>query len=78
MIINNDLKPSDLKSKLATLWKLSGEKIMSMSSLDPKSGSPVVTVNGSYEPRSWTDWTQGFQYGSELLQFDATGDSHIY
>jgi len=22
----------------------------------------------------WTEWTQGFQYGSEILQYDATGD----
>ncbi|WP_212635338.1 glycoside hydrolase family 88 protein [Pseudozobellia thermophila] len=38
-------------------------------------GSPVVTVKGVYEPRSWTDWTQGFQYGSELFQYNATGDA---
>src|SRR5262249_24543016 len=24
--------------------------------------------------RGWTEWTQGFQFGSALLQFDATGD----
>src|SRR5262249_953213 len=29
---------------------------------------------GSYTSRGWTEWTQGFQFGSALLQFDATGE----
>src|SRR5206468_9725770 len=29
---------------------------------------------GCYAARGWTDWTQGFQFGSSLIQFDATGD----
>ena len=37
-------------------------------------GAPVFTVNGRYTARGWTEWTQGFQFGSALLQFDATGD----
>ena len=27
--------------------------------------------------RGWTEWTQGFQFGSALLQFDATGDRDV-
>ena len=27
-----------------------------------------------YQSRGWTEWTQGFQFGASLLQFDATGD----
>jgi hypothetical protein len=34
----------------------------------------VFTVDGRYTARGWTEWTQGFQYGSMLLHFDATGD----
>jgi hypothetical protein len=37
-------------------------------------GSPVFTVAGKYASRGWTEWTQGFQYGSAILQFDATDD----
>ncbi|HXU78982.1 MAG TPA: glycosyl hydrolase, partial [Methylomirabilota bacterium] len=37
-------------------------------------GTPVFTANGKYTSRGWTEWTQGFQFGSALLQFDATGD----
>jgi len=76
MKINLELKPEDLTEKINKLWSYSGEKIKSMTAhLQNTSGSPVVTVNGVYEARSWTDWTQGFQYGSELLQFNATDDS---
>ncbi len=28
-----------------------------------------------YGSRGWTEWTQGFQFGSAILQFDATGDA---
>jgi len=41
---------------------------------DPAAGAPVFTVDGVYRARGWTEWTQGFQFGSALLQFDATGD----
>jgi unsaturated chondroitin disaccharide hydrolase len=34
----------------------------------------VYTVEGKYTTRGWTEWTQGFQFGSSILQFDATGD----
>src|SRR5205807_5061774 len=40
----------------------------------PEDGAPVFTVEGRYRARGWTEWTQGFQFGSALLQFDATGD----
>ena len=35
----------------------------------------MFTVEGRYRARGWTEWTQGFQFGSALLQFDATGDT---
>ena len=31
-------------------------------------------MKGRYATRGWTEWTQGFQYGSAVLQFDAKGD----
>src|SRR5258707_419049 len=34
----------------------------------------VYTVAGRYRARGWTEWTQGFQLGAALLQFDATGE----
>lgn len=76
MNIRLDLEPRHLSDKIDKLWSLSATKLKSMSaSLKDTQGSPVVTVKGVYTRRSWTDWTQGFQFGSELFQFNATGDT---
>ena len=75
MILNHNLQPSDLQEKLEKFWRLSGEKIAGIEKeYDTKAGAPVFTVKGKYTSRGWTEWTQGFQYGSAILQFDATGD----
>lgn len=78
MIINQNLRPSDLAGKLDHLFALAGGKIRSLQqSWDPGRGTPVFTVQGRYTTRGWTEWTQGFQYGMPLLQFDATGDAEF-
>ena len=75
MIIDYNIKAEDLKAKLTHFWRLSGEKILRIEAeYDNVSGSPVFTINGKYSSRGWTEWTQGFQFGSSILQFDATGD----
>src|SRR5918993_4200323 len=64
-----------LLPRVQRLFELSGKKILEIEkSWDPKAGTPVFTVEGKYSSRGWTEWTQGFQFGSALLQFDATGD----
>lgn len=74
MIIDSNIKPIDLAGKLDRFWKLSGEKISSIEKeYDQKLGAPVFTIGGKYTSRGWTEWTQGFQFGSAILQFDATG-----
>jgi unsaturated chondroitin disaccharide hydrolase len=76
--IDNDLKPSDLNSKLKRFWKLSEEKIhLIEKNYDATKGSPVFTIEGKYTTRGWTEWTQGFQYGSAILQYDATGEKAL-
>lgn len=78
MVIDDRLKPEDLKERLKLFWDLSGEKILRIESeFNPEKGAPVFTVNGKYVPRGWTEWTQGFQFGSSLLQFDATGNEEF-
>ncbi|MEP6949172.1 MAG: glycosyl hydrolase [Ginsengibacter sp.] len=73
--INTALKPSDLNSKLKRFWELSAEKIQLVEThYDASKGSPVFTIEGNYTTRGWTEWTQGFQYGSAILQYDVTGD----
>ncbi len=74
--IDDALQPSDLSPAIARLWALSGEKILALErDWDPTLGSPVFTAAGRYTSRGWTEWTQGFQFGSALLQFDATADA---
>lgn len=76
--IDTDIKPSDLGNKLKKFWKLSEDKInLIEKNYDVSKGSPVFTVNGSYTTRGWTEWTQGFQYGSAILQYDATGEKSL-
>ncbi len=78
MKINPNLKATDLKSKLDDFWQLSGRKILAIEKeYDSSKGAPVFTVNGKYTSRGWTEWTEGFQYGSSLLQFEATGDEQF-
>ncbi len=78
LTIDYTLNPSDLSARLEKLWQLSGEKILSIEKeYDVSQGSPVYTVKGQYTTRGWTEWTQGFQYGSAILQYDATNDEHF-
>ena len=72
------LKPESLQKKINLFWELSGEKIKIIEKESAaNASSPVFTINGKYAARSWTEWTQGFQFGSSVLQFDATGDKHF-
>ena len=76
--INHTLTTADLSAKLARFWELSAQKIRLIDEqYDTVNGSPVFTVQGRYTTRGWTEWTQGFQYGSAILQFDATGDDYF-
>jgi hypothetical protein len=76
--IDRPRAPRDLLPKIERLFALSAGKIRSLEkSWDPASGAPVFTVEGQYRTRGWTEWTQGFQYGSALLQFDATGEAEF-
>ncbi len=76
--IDFQVKQETLKKKLDLFWELSGEKIKLIDNkYDTTKGSPVFTVNGEYSTRGWTEWTQGFQFGSAILQFDATGDKYF-
>src|SRR5437588_5602811 len=73
--VQNSLSAEQLEPKIRRLFEFSAQKINSLNqSWHPSEGAPVFTVNGRYTSRGWTEWTQGFQFGAEILQFDATGD----
>jgi len=73
--VKEGIVPSDLARKTERLWEASAVKIERIEKeYDHRRGSPVFTVKGVYTTRGWTEWTQGFEYGSAILQFDATGE----
>ncbi|MBM3878188.1 MAG: glycosyl hydrolase [Verrucomicrobia bacterium] len=72
------LTAGKLVPKIERLFELSARKILSLEKTWlPARGTPVFTARGRYTSRGWTEWTQGFQYGSALLQFDATGEERF-
>jgi unsaturated chondroitin disaccharide hydrolase len=73
---DRERSPGDLLAKIDRMFERSAGKILALENRWRASdGAPVFTVSGQYQPRGWTEWTQGFQFGSALLQFDATGDT---
>lgn len=76
--LKQDVTPESLVPKMNRMWSLSAEKIRLIErSYNRKSGSPVFTARGEYTTRGWTEWTQGFQYGAAVLQFDATREKEF-
>jgi hypothetical protein len=73
--IDRRRSPQDLLPAIDRMFALSAEKIRALESAwRPENGAPVFTVEGRYQSRGWTEWTQGFQFGSAVLQYDATDD----
>ncbi len=73
--IDMAIAPEALLPAVKRMFDLSAKKIARLQkSWDPSRGTPVFTVEGKYTSRGWTEWTQGFQFGSAILQFDATGE----
>ena len=73
--IDTQLTPSSLVEDLENVFDIAGKKILRLHERwQPNMGAPVFTEKGKYTSRGWTEWTQGFQFGLPLLQFDVTGD----
>ncbi len=78
MEIDRTIQPQNLTEKLDRMFRLSAQKILAIEdSCVNDRGAPVFTVGGKYQSQGWTEWTQGFQFGSAILQFDATGDEQF-
>ena len=79
MLLNHpEMSFDSLGEKTATLWRIAGSKILALQkAYESKGATPVFTVGGLYQPQGWTEWTQGFQFGCQILQFDATGDENF-
>ncbi len=73
--IDGSLSAASLQSDIQRVFLAAGEKILRLDAeWDRSTGTPVFTVDGKYTSRGWTEWTQGFQFGMPILEFDATGD----
>lgn len=78
MQIQTNLTPDDLTPKIERLVELATQKVKATHKRwTYEDGSPVITVAGRYESRSWTDWTRGFFIGQALLLFDFTEDEQL-
>ena len=76
--IDDSVAPAALLAAIRRLFEASAAKIERLEQRwDPDAGTPVFTVGGVYTSRGWTEWTQGFQFGAALLQFDATGEERF-
>ena len=71
--LTQTLNVAMLTGSLDEFWAISAAKIDQIEG-DSSEGVPVFTVDGRYTTQDWTQWTQGFQFGSMLLQYEATGD----
>jgi unsaturated chondroitin disaccharide hydrolase len=75
---NEIVTPRSLAAGIQRAVTLAAEKTLHLdrrwSACD---GAPVFTAAGRYTARSWTQWTQGFQYGNALLCFDLTGEGEL-
>jgi len=73
--VDSNLTAAQLLPSVNRVFEASAAKLNTMfSKWNPEKGTPVFTVNGQYTSRGWTEWTQGFMFGSAILQYDATGD----
>src|SRR6185503_4404119 len=76
--IDARLTAQKLVPKIERLFDVSAQKILRIEKTwKPENGAPVFTAKGQYVTRGWTEWTQGFQFGSAILQFDATGEEQF-
>ncbi len=78
MNVDMKLRAPHLAGALDYFFTLASGKLRALNrAWDPANGAPVVTFNGKYTSRRWTDWTQGFQFGTQILYFDAVEDGEF-
>lgn len=75
---NHTLTAHDLIPSIGRAVALASEKSLRLDRRwNPADGAPVITIAGQYTARSWTQWTQGFQFGSALLAFELGGPAEL-
>jgi len=75
---NGTITPQSLKPLIGRAVEIAARKTFDLDRRwKAADGAPVFTVDGAYTARSWTQWTQGFQYGNALLCFELTGEQEL-
>lgn len=78
MEIRNNLSAAGLVPSINAMFMLASDKTLRLSHCwEALMGAPVVTVDGRYTGRNWTQWTQGFAYGNAILCYDVTGHADL-
>ncbi|MEO8498124.1 MAG: glycosyl hydrolase [Planctomycetota bacterium] len=78
MLIDHDITAQSLLPAAQRVFELAAEKTTALDrKWDVRLGTPVVTIQGKYSTRGWTEWTQGFQYGCLILAGDALDDRRL-
>ena len=78
LTIDRTITTERLRFIATRVFELSAAKVADLfRTWDTAHGAPVITMDGKYVSRGWTEWTLGFHYGSALLQFEATGDAEF-
>jgi unsaturated chondroitin disaccharide hydrolase len=76
--IDHPIQLQSLIPVIERMFEHSGRKLSQIQrSWNSTKGSPVFTVEGTYTSRGWTEWTQGFQFGSAILQYEVTGEKEF-
>jgi unsaturated chondroitin disaccharide hydrolase len=75
---NKKITAQELTPGIHRAVELASEKTLRLDRRWNEPGcAPVITADGRYTARSWTQWTQGFQYGNALLCFELGGDAEL-
>lgn len=78
MEVITNIAPQDLMPAIRCAVDLASEKTLNLERRWNVPGcAPVFTAGGRYTARSWTQWTQGFQYGNALLCFELGGGNEL-
>lgn len=76
--IDHPIQVQSLIPIIERMFEISGRNITGIQKAwNQMKGSPVFTVEGKYTSRGWTEWTQGFQFGSAVLQYEVTGEKEF-
>ncbi len=78
MKIDANLSVEALQPAVQRVFEVAADKAERLdASWDDSRGAPVFTVAGQYSTRGWTEWTQGFQFGCQILAGDALDEMRL-